>query len=92
MPGRPRTGEFAEMHNRAMGRKLTTRRAIDLSMNPRIGGYYILDKFVERMDYCDAVREVWIWSIGKRKSDGVILASLTTDLYQNPDYECLWLR
>lgn len=34
----------------------------------------------------------YIWSIGKRHSDGVILASRNGDLYQNPEFECLWLR
>ena len=92
MPGRPRKSDFPQVNNRQMARKLTTRRALDLSMHPRVGEYYILDKVIERMDYCDAVREVWIWSIGRRKSDGVILASTKGDLYQNPEYECLWLR
>lgn len=92
MPGRPRKSAYPHVANRAMARKLETRRALDLSMHPRVGNYYILDKVVDGMDYCDAVREVWIWSIGRRKSDGVILASDEANLYQNPDYECLWLR
>ena len=92
MPGRPRTGPYAHMGHRAMARKLNANRAIDVSACPRVGDYYILDDVVEGMDYCDAEREVWIWSIGKRNSDGVILASTKGDLYQNPNYECLWLR
>lgn len=92
MPGRPRKSDFPQVENRAMARKLQTRRAIDLSLNPRVGDYYMLDHVVDGMDYCDAAREVWMWSIGRRKSDGVILASTKDDLFQNPEYECLWLR
>ena len=43
-------------------------------------------------DFCNHKTEEWIWSIGKRRSDGVILASHGSELYQNPEFECLWLR
>lgn len=33
-----------------------------------------------------------IWSIGLRLSDQKIIASLDSDLYQNREYVCLWLR
>lgn len=55
-------------------------------------GKYQLENFWEDHDYCDSATEQWIWSIGRRYSDGVIIASTAADLYQNPDYECLWLR
>jgi hypothetical protein len=48
--------------------------------------------FKEGFDYCDAKNERWIWSIGRRLSDGTVLASLTDEFYQNAEYECLWLR
>lgn len=82
------------MHNQSMVKKLRDREAIDLSKCRREGKFYILDHFDihAEVDYCDTVTESWIWSIGKRHSDGVILASLGTDFYQNPDYHCLWLR
>ena len=54
--------------------------------------YYVLDAFAEDIDYCDAKREMWVWSIGRRKSDGVILASMDTVFYQNDAFDCLWLR
>lgn len=79
------------MTNRAMARKLIDGEAIDISGYPRTGQYYILIG-VEGKDYCDAEREEWIWSIGRRRADGVILASVSSDLYQNPQFECLWLR
>jgi hypothetical protein len=66
--------------------------AIDLSNNKREGRYYVLEEVIDGMDYCDAVRECWIWSIGRRVSDGTILADTTNVFYQNPDYQCLWLR
>ena len=50
------------------------------------------DEFEDDMDYCIAETESWIWSIGKRKSDGKILASTDARFYQNADYDCLWLR
>lgn len=48
-------------------------------------------------DYCDAETERWIWSIGRRRRTLENLSDETfaaTDarFYQNPDYECLWLR
>jgi hypothetical protein len=92
MPGRPRKSDYPGVENRSMARKLQTRRAVDLSLNPRVGDYYMLDHIIDGMDYCDCEREVWIWSIGRRLSDDVILASTRPDLYQNPHFDCLWLR
>lgn len=78
--------------NRAMAQKIRDREALDLSGYAKEGQFYILDHFVEDIDYCDSEKQTWIWSIGRRKSDGKILASMVTDLYENPDFECLWLR
>jgi hypothetical protein len=66
--------------------------ALDVSTFQREGPYYVLPIFLEGNDYCDAQKEKWIWSIGRRLSDGKILASTSSDLYQNPDFECLFLR
>lgn len=82
-----------KMINLAMQRKIKSRKAIDISSRPLTpDGYYILDKFANNKDYCDSVSESWIWSIGRRINDGLILASTASDLYQNDDYECLFLR
>lgn len=80
------------MVNMRMKEKLSAGEAIDVSKCKRSGNDYILTSFHADKDYCDADLEHWIWSIGCRKSDGAILASTTTHLYQNPDFECLWLR
>lgn len=80
------------MDNLAMAEKLRKVEAIDISSFAREGKYYVVPVFVEDVDYCDAKREAWVWSIGRRKSDGVVLASLSADLYQNPAFDCLWLR
>jgi hypothetical protein len=80
------------MINQAMKRKIDDGEAIDLRHCARQGPYYILKEFVDDVDYCDGQKEQWIWSIGRRKKDGVILASPMADLYQNPEFECLWLR
>jgi hypothetical protein len=93
MPARPKKfAQYPDMANRAMARKLMTGRAIDVSGCERYGGAYILPSFIEGVDYCDRKTEEWIWSIGRRKSDGVILASKRDEFYQNDNFECLWLR
>lgn len=80
------------MLNRTMDKHIKDGECIDLSNARREGRYYIIEEFVEGMDYCDAKKERWIWSIGRRYSDGVVLASTDTDFYQNSLYECLFLR
>jgi hypothetical protein len=54
--------------------------------------HYIIDNFDEEKDYCDTDRMVWINSIGKRRSDGVIIGSTGFDLFTTTGVECLWLR
>jgi hypothetical protein len=82
------------MLNQAMQRKLNRGSAVDISGFAREGDYYIVpaDKYRDGLDFCDAKRERWVWSIGRRESDGVILASLVSDLYDNDAFNCLWLR
>jgi hypothetical protein len=60
----------AVVRNQAMRRKLNSGDAIDVSGYPTYGGAYILPEgvFKEGKDYCDAKRERWTWSIGRRKS------------------------
>lgn len=68
-------------------------------------GFFRLRRFVEGVDYCDPSREAWVWSIGRALQPGVIkpmgfityaagdiLASLSSNLYQHPKFECLFLR
>jgi hypothetical protein len=79
--------------NRSMLRKLVRGEVIDVSECDRTDdGFYVLKRFVEGKDYADCAEEEWIWSIGKRRTDGVILASTSNVLYQNPDFDCLFLR
>lgn len=87
-----RTQQYAHLINRRMAEKLIARQAVDISDCPRQGNYYVLDRVIDGKDYCDAALEAWVWSIGRRISDGVILASLSAELYENPDFDCLWLR
>jgi len=84
--------QYPHLHNRAMARKLAGGTAVDLSKARRVGTFYVVENYVEGVDYCDAGSEQWIWSIGRNKATGEILASTTTMLYQNEAYECLWLR
>jgi hypothetical protein len=81
------------MLNRRMAEKLLASEAIDVSKCPRnSNGDFILTAFQEDVDYCDAEREEWIWSIGRDRKSGEILASTSGKFYQNPSYECLFLR
>ncbi len=84
-----------------MARKLETNGAIDVETilelaAPEAGyifrGTFRLDRFVGVADYCVGSTEQWIWSIGRRHSDGAIFAALDFRFYQNPDFHCLWLR
>lgn len=79
--------------NKRMAEKLAGGEAVDVSECARTPeGDYILEKFIDDVDYCDKEREAWIWSIGKNIQTGQIIASTTGRFYQNPLYECLWLR
>jgi hypothetical protein len=68
--------------------------AIDLGGCPRDGHCFVMPEPPLRDGETDYVALPYgkIWSIGRRLSDGAIHASLGTDLYLNPDYDCLWLR
>jgi len=82
------------MQNKRMEEKLDRLDAMDV----RVVGFEIepgvfeLTKFVEDVDYCDALNEQWIWSIGRREKDDRIFAAVDARFYQKPGYECLWLR
>lgn len=84
---------WSGMLNKAMARKLRRGEAVDISNCPTTKeGYYILDDFFEDKDYCDAAKEAWIWSIGVNYATGQVLASTSSNLYQNPEFECIFLR
>jgi hypothetical protein len=88
------------MLNQAMQRKLTRGEAIDVETiavqhtehGPAYEGVYRLQRYVDDRDYCVGSSESWIWSIGRRLSDGAIFAATDARFYQNPAFECLWLR
>jgi hypothetical protein len=83
---------YPNMLNRSMARKLTRGEAIDVSGCRRAGEFYVLGGFVDGKDYCDAMKERWIFSIGRHLQTGEILASTTAMFYQHKSYECLFLR
>lgn len=81
------------MLNRRMQEKLEAGEAMDVSACPRTAeGDYILESFPSNMDFCDALTEGWIWSVGRHLKTGQILASTTSKFYLNPEYDCLFLR
>lgn len=53
---------------------------------------YVLRDFIDDKDYAEKSRERWVYSIGRRKSDGAILAAFDSRFYLNDDFDCLWLR
>ena len=84
---------FAGMHNKRMQEQLVAGDAIDVSGCPQTAhGEYLLEEFIAGKDYCDAKTEQWIWSIGRHRETGRIYASHSSNKYQNPAFECLWLR
>jgi hypothetical protein len=91
---KPNAMTLHAMRNVAMRTKLERGEALDVSQCPNSDGRYEIDDidYREGIDYCDAQTESWIWSIGRRRSDNKIIASVSPDLYDNPDFECLWLR
>lgn len=48
--------------------------------------------FVEGKDYCDALAERWIWSIGIHRETGQVWASTASNKYLSPGIVCIWLR
>lgn len=82
------------MRNLRMAEGLESGDILDVSPYRQEDGTYVLPEtfYHEGKDYCDAKTETWIWSIGKRIADNVTVASTQSNLYQHPDYECLWLR
>lgn len=101
--GRRIATRWQKMSNKRMAENLSEDEATDVSQCEKTeDGYYILTKEMEEdcgrdgppcgMDFCDAPKEAWIWSIGKHKKTGQVLASTDAVFYQNPEYECLWLR
>jgi hypothetical protein len=89
------------MRNQAMKRKVERGEALDvesmLALDPvpageMFRGTFRLDRFVDDVDYFVGSTEQWIWSIGRRLSDGAIFAAIDSRFYQNPEFTCLWLR
>jgi hypothetical protein len=83
------------MKNKFMYQLVAEGEAIDVSVYPiNSDGDYILppDVDVEGKDLCNLKTDQWIWAVGKRKKDGVILASLIPKFYLDPKFECIWLR
>jgi hypothetical protein len=82
------------MHNLAMRERLQKGEALDvLKEGKRISdSMYELRRFVDGKEYCDPVRERWIWSIGQRFSDDKIFAATDARFYGDPNYSCLFLR
>jgi hypothetical protein len=82
------------MENVSMRRLLHGGQALNVRDEGREleSGMFELRRFVEGKDYCDPVKERWIWSIGRRFSDGKILAATDARFYGDRNFDCLFLR
>lgn len=82
-----------QVKNLAMVRSIAVQEAIDLSScKVNEHGDRLMSFFVDGKDYCILETEQWIWSIGRHIVSGQIVASTSTKFYDNPNYDCLWLR
>jgi len=91
--------EYADIWKRQFERTLADMDAeliIDVSrFETTADGDYILPKFwdsKEGYEYRVGKTKEHVRSIGKRKSDGKILASTSSKFHNDPEFECLWLR
>lgn len=93
---------YPQLGNRAMARKLADGQAVDVAEVGTVeernaAGVATVWRlppqfFFEHHDYCHVPTEDWIWSIGRRKSDGAIFCALDARYYQSETFTCLWLR
>jgi hypothetical protein len=89
-----RSAALAVMRNKAMQNKLMKGKAIDVraigvEVEP---GVFELRLYRDGVDYCDAKKEQWIRSIGKRWADGRLFAAIDGRYWGNGAFECVWLR
>jgi hypothetical protein len=82
------------MNNLAMEQRLKAGTALSVLVEGREiqTGLYELRRFVEDRDYCDPKRETWIWSIGRNFLTGKIVAATDVRFYDDPTWECLFVR
>ena len=84
-----------QMRNVRMEERLASGECLDVGELGRPNAYaseYTLDAYVDGKDYCERRTERWVWSIGKHMVTGEIRAAFDARFYQNPEWECLWLR
>jgi hypothetical protein len=84
-------------NQKAMEELVKTGEAVDVSNCHRW-----MDKFYDvtstfrgmdaEVDYCDVKAGAWVWSIGEHKVTRRLYASLDASFYDNPDFDCVWLR
>jgi len=82
-----------------MEQKFKRGEAVDLAILSRnFDGDYCLGRdskvldVIKDKELCDLKQEVWIKSVGRSKETGEIYASVTGKYYDNPAFECVWLR
>jgi hypothetical protein len=86
--------QHVQKNNPYMHQSLTTGRMIDVQ---QIGveiepGVFRLNKFIPDVEYVDSNAGKYIYSIGRHHATGEIFAAFDGRYYDNPDYECVFLR
>jgi hypothetical protein len=84
--------------NQYMLESLESGEAVDVrergeEIEPGVFRLRIFNKATQ-LDYCDAKNQAWIWSIGRDKQTGEILAATDGRFYSDETgrYDCVWLR
>lgn len=90
-------GSEKRLGNLSMAEMLRRGQAIDIStigepVHGFRGSVWVMRDFIDGKDYCDAEQELWIFSIGRHKTSGLYYAAIDNRFYNNPMFECVWLR
>lgn len=85
------------VRNLPMADMLNNGQALDVSVvgepvRAFEGSVWVMRDFIEGKEYCDSQQELWIFSIGRHKVSGLYYAAIDARFYNNPMFECVWLR
>jgi hypothetical protein len=83
------------MQNQTMIRKIKSGQCRDIGHFPqRSAGIYVMraEFYRDGLDYCVLKDNAWVYSIGVEKATGEIHAATDGRFYENPEYDCIWLR
>lgn len=87
-------GHYGGVKNPWLRKALRDGRVIDVRQSGTEvePGVFRIEKFYPGVDYYDSRREAPIFSIGKDVASGEIFAAHDLRFYDDPDYECLYVK